>query len=138
MGHDTLHIGGMTLKNQFVADAIQLSREFENIPIDGILGLGLSKLSKADTKKLTLVENMVDQKLIDKAVFGIYTQPAGGEIDFGGTDPSRYTGEIQYAPVTDDMYWLTEMNHSSFGGYTTGRRSVIFDTGSFQSFALTW
>jgi hypothetical protein len=129
VGLDTLHIGSMTLKNQFIADAIQISRDFKDLPIDGILGLGLSKLSKTDTKKLSLVQNMVQQGLIERAVFGIYTQPAGGEIDFGGMDSSRYTGEIKYAPVTDDIYWQTIMRKASFGDYTMGSRSVIFDTG---------
>lgn len=133
IGHDTLQIGNMTLKNQYIADAIELSREFKDLPIDGILGMGLSKLSKTDTHKLTLIENMVEQKLIDKAVFGIYTQPAGGDIDFGGTDPNRYTGSIQYAPVTSDRYWLTKMSNSSFGTYKTNSRSIILDTGEFLS-----
>ncbi|KAI7890314.1 aspartic peptidase domain-containing protein [Mucor mucedo] len=130
VGYDTLQIANMTLKNQYIADAIELSSEFKDLPIDGILGMGFSKLSKTDTHKRTLIESMAGQNLIEKAVFGIYTQPAGGDIDFGGTDPNRYTGPIQYAPVTSDRYWLTKMSSSSFGTYKTKSRSIILDTGT--------
>lgn len=120
----------MTLTHQFIADAIELSSEFKDLPIDGILGLGFSNHTKTNIHKLTLIENMVNQNLIAHASFSIYTQPAGAEIDFGGQDPSRYTGQIQYAPVTSDRYWLTEMSHASFGNLTLDSpRSVILDTG---------
>lgn len=132
IGYDTLKIANMTLQNQYIADAIEISSEFEDLPIDGILGMGLSKLSKTDINKHTLIESMAKQNLIDKAVFAIYTQPAGGDIDFGGTDPNRYTGPIQYAPVTSDRYWLTKMSNSSFGSYKTKSRSIILDTGNFS------
>ena len=29
----------------------------------------------------------------------------GGELDFGGLDPTHYTGQIFYTPVTKDGYW---------------------------------
>lgn len=143
-GHDTLRIGNMTLKDQYVSDATSISAEFKDLPIDGIMGLGLPKLSKTKGKKLTLIENMVAQKFIDKAMFGIYTQPAGGEIDFGGTDPTRYTGDIVYAPTTDDVYWMTNMDQSTFGKYKTGPRKLIYDTGisyiskQYQSLTLNY
>jgi hypothetical protein len=129
IGHDTLHIGTMTLKDQFMADATQLSREFKTLPIDGIMGLGLAKLSKADPNRLTLVENMVKQGLIEKAMFSMYIQPAGGEIDFGGIDASRFTGDIQYAPVIGDKYWRTEMSNATFASHSTGPRQIIVDSG---------
>ena len=29
----------------------------------------------------------------------------GGELDFGGLDPTHYSGNIFYTPVTKDGYW---------------------------------
>lgn len=134
IGHDTIRIGNITVSNQFVSDATAVSVEFKDLPIDGIMGLGLNKLSKTKGKKHSFVENMVMQNLIDKAMFGIYTQPSGGEIDFGGTDPKRYTGRILYAPVTNQNYWQTDLQSYSFGEHTSGPRELIFDTGkSFKS-----
>lgn len=132
IGYDTVRIGNIKLQNQFVSDATTVSAEFKDLPIDGILGLGLNKLSKTKGKKHSFVEGMVMQNLIDKAMFGIYTQPSGGEIDFGGTDPARYTGRIMYAPVTNHNYWQTDLQSYSFGKHTeTGPRELIFDTGTF-------
>ena len=34
----------------------------------------------------------------------------GGELVFGGTDPTHYTGTITYIPVTSDEYWQVHMN----------------------------
>ena len=34
----------------------------------------------------------------------------GGELDFGGLDPTHYQGNIIYTPVTKDGYWQIEVN----------------------------
>ena len=47
----------------------------------------------------------------------------GGEIVFGGSDPSMYEGKMTYVPVTRHGYWQFKMNrysmskslYSSFG-----------------------
>lgn len=132
IGYDTLRIGSMVLKDQLMADANQLSSEFKNLPIDGIMGLGLANLGKSDVdNRLTLVEHMVEQGWINKALFGMYIQPAGGEIDFGGIDTTRFTGVIQYAPVVGNKFWQTELDHATFGNYSIGHRQMIVDSGQF-------
>ncbi|KAI8638638.1 aspartic peptidase domain-containing protein [Parasitella parasitica] len=130
IGRDTIHIGTIQVRGQFVADAYKISKEFNDLPIDGIMGLGLPRLSKTIPNKPTLVENMVEQGLIDRAMFSVYTQPAGGEIDFGGTDPSNYQGSITYTPVIGDLYWSVQMTSASFGDYSIGSRYLIMDTGT--------
>jgi hypothetical protein len=129
IGRDTLQLGSTKVKNQFVADAYKVSDEFKDLPIDGIMGLGLPNLSKTIPNKPTLVENMVNQGLIDRAMFSMYIQPAGGEIDFGGTDPYNYKGSIYYTPVIGNLYWIVEMTEASFGDYSLGPRYLVMDTG---------
>jgi len=34
----------------------------------------------------------------------------GGEILFGGSDPSYYTGGFYYVPLTQESYWTINMN----------------------------
>ncbi|KAI9474035.1 MAG: aspartic peptidase domain-containing protein [Benjaminiella poitrasii] len=134
VGRDTIQFKNTTthvvLKDQYIADAYHLSSAFKDIPIDGILGLGLPKLSRLYPHKKTLVESMVEEGYIDKAVFGIYVQDSTGEIDFGGTDPSHYIYPMIYAPVLSDTYWLTEMSQASFGDYSIGAHQIIVDSGT--------
>lgn len=45
----------------------------------------------------TVVDNAQNQGLLSAYEIGIYFAPAeNGEITFGGTDPTRYTGNISY------------------------------------------
>ena len=133
VGKDTLTIAGITLTDQYVTDATSISDDFKDLPIDGIFGLGLPRLSKTKNAK-TLVTSMVEQKQIDKAIFGVYTQPAGGEVDFGGVDTTRYTGPIMTAPVTSTVYWATDMESASIGDYQAGPKSAVIDTGNSCEF----
>ncbi|KAI8377112.1 aspartic peptidase domain-containing protein [Choanephora cucurbitarum] len=131
IGQDRLIIGNnQMIENQTVADATKLSHIFKNLPIDGILGLGLPKLSKSDQTKPAFVENMVMQGLIDKPIFAVYLQPFGGEIDFGGVNPARYRGPIHYVSLTSESYWMTNMTEASFDDYQMGPQSVIVDSGT--------
>ncbi|KAI8351535.1 aspartic peptidase domain-containing protein [Blakeslea trispora] len=137
VGQDRLRIGSSddsesaaVIENHTVADAIRLSHIFKSLPIDGILGLGLPKLSKSDRTKPALVESMVAQGIIDYPIFAIYLQPFGGEIDFGGVNSDRFRGPIHYVPLTSESYWMTDMTQASFGEYQIGSQSVIVDSGT--------
>ncbi|KAF1805331.1 aspartic peptidase domain-containing protein [Mucor lusitanicus] len=130
IGRDTIQLGPASIYNQFVAGAYKITNEFKDLPIDGIMGLGLPNLSKTIPNKPTLVENMVEQGVIDRAMFSVYLQAAGGEIDFGGTDPYNYQGLITYTPVVGDLYWQVEMTGASFGSYSLASRYMIMDTGT--------
>ncbi|KAI8344849.1 aspartic peptidase domain-containing protein [Chlamydoabsidia padenii] len=76
---------------------------------NGILGLGYPSLTASNNKGRSssynpAVFNMVQQKLISNPIFSIYMNKeseAGwaGEIIFGGTDTSKYTGDLVYLPV---------------------------------------
>ena len=53
----------------------------------------------------TVVQNLYEQGEISEAVFGVFFAPTNtdsstnGEITFGGTDSTRYTGTIAYTLV---------------------------------------
>jgi len=75
---------------------------------DGIFGLGYPQLTAATSDGGSVynpfVFNLVAQNIIANPVFSIYLNSESatgnsGEIIFGGTDSSKYTGTLQYMPV---------------------------------------
>jgi len=60
----------------------------------------------------------MNQELIDEHVFSFRlgaSESDGGELVFGGTDPSAYTGSISYVPVRRKAYWEVELEKVGFG-----------------------
>lgn len=90
---------------------------------NGILGLGYPSLTAATSNGRSssynpVVFNLVNQKVIANPIFSIYMNKesaAGwaGEVIFGGTDPSKYTGDLVYLPVAP----LSASGSSSTGNY---------------------
>ncbi|CAO3587788.1 unnamed protein product [Absidia cylindrospora] len=90
---------------------------------NGILGLGYPSLTASTSNGQSssynpTVFNMVNQKVIANPIFSIYMNKeseAGwaGEVIFGGTDQSKYTGDLVYLPVAP----LSASGSSSGGNY---------------------
>ncbi|KAI9496796.1 aspartic peptidase domain-containing protein [Zychaea mexicana] len=133
LGHDTVSLadGALQITDQIVADATVLSRDFIGSPFDGIFGLGLEDLSSSPSYTPPFY-SMMEQGVLDEPVFAFYTQANTGEIDFGGIDPSRYKGSIQYVDVIDTKFWMVEMSEFALGsdGVKGGSRNVIIDSGT--------
>lgn len=56
---------------------------------------------------------------------------AGGKLTFGGSDPSMYTGDFTYIPVTKKGYWQFDMGGVSINGvYVIRSCQAIVDSGS--------
>jgi len=87
---------------------------------DGILGLGPDTLTPSTTPGgeviPTVTDNMASQGLISSALVGVSFVPTttenedqSGELHFGNTDDSKYTGAIAYTPKTTtypaSAYW---------------------------------
>jgi hypothetical protein len=132
VGRDTVRLANMTLENQLVSEAIDVSHEFEELPIDGIVGLGLPSFHTSSS----LVQSMVQARYIDEALFGFYIHLEKAVLDFGATDGDHYRGEIHYAPVIGDSYWMTDMSDFTIHNYSSGPRQAIIDTGIECTFGV--
>ncbi|KAG2361381.1 aspartic peptidase domain-containing protein [Suillus spraguei] len=83
----------------------------EGLAFDGVLGIGPRDLIRGTLDPpATVIDYMVQQSGIHEPVIGIFFQPFGerslnyrhGEISFGGADPQRYTGSIEYTITYGD------------------------------------
>ncbi|KAF9904634.1 hypothetical protein EC991_002508 [Linnemannia zychae] len=116
--------GGLTVQHQELALVTSESANFDDA-IDGIMGLAFGALSSPSPNnhsgartttppKLqtqTVFENMMSQGLVDKGLFSFYlgktSHGGGGEVLFGGWDPSRIVEghELVFTNVTRPKYW---------------------------------
>lgn len=108
-GLDTITIGSASLMNH----SIGLVNDTTNLlftstttePSNGILGLGFPDLSmKTGNKSTHIITDLYASKAISAPIFSVFLNSPfelgyAGEFTIGGIDSSRYTGDIQYAPV---------------------------------------
>lgn len=134
LSNDTVRIAGLNVTNQTFAEATaEPDGFFDSQPFDGILGLGFNTLSNGIN---TPVDNMIAQGLLDKPEFSVYLRRngsslIGGEIIWGGTDPSIYHGSITYVPVSVPQYWQFTVDTGTINGQILCRGcQAIADTGT--------
>ncbi|EMD36749.1 hypothetical protein CERSUDRAFT_114658 [Gelatoporia subvermispora B] len=105
---DTVTLGsGLTITGQGIGVASR-SEGFEGV--DGILGIGPVDLTEGTVSRggtvPTVTDNAFSQGLISAHEVGISFEPttsdtsANGELTFGGTDSSKFTGSISFTPIT--------------------------------------
>ncbi|EGO00888.1 hypothetical protein SERLA73DRAFT_178865 [Serpula lacrymans var. lacrymans S7.3] len=111
--------------------------------VDGILGVGPVDLtsgtvSNTDTVP-TVTDNLFSAGTITSDVLGIFFSPAAasdstGELTFGGTDSSKYTGSINYIPITSTSpaseYWGIDQSITYGSTSILSSTSGIVDTGT--------
>ncbi|KZT18689.1 aspartic peptidase A1 [Neolentinus lepideus HHB14362 ss-1] len=141
---DLVSLGdGLTIENQSVGAAFY-SEGFSGV--DGILGIGPVDLTEGTlipsvTSTIpTVTDNLFTQGVIGAHEVSVYFQPTNqanvtnGELTFGGTDSSKYVGEINYTPLTTTSsasnYW--GINQAISYGSTTilSETAGIVDTGT--------
>ncbi|KAG1880106.1 aspartic peptidase domain-containing protein [Suillus subluteus] len=112
--------------------------------VDGVLCIGPLDLGEVQadppTTIPTVTDNLYSQGIISQIVVGISFEPTtlesdtNGELTFGGTDTTKYTGAIAYTPLTttypSSYYW--GINESIAYGTTTilSETAGIINTGT--------
>ncbi|XP_037960442.1 lysosomal aspartic protease-like [Teleopsis dalmanni] len=132
---DTVTIGDMSITGQtFGAATSEPGSTFVDAVFDGIFGLAYQSIAQDNV--VPPFYNMWSQNLIDSNVFSVYLARAGsssngGELIFGGTDSSYYTGAMTYVPISSESYWEFSVNSIAVNGVTVCEGcQAIADTGT--------
>ncbi|XP_008820975.1 pepsin A-5-like [Nannospalax galili] len=135
LAYDTVMIGGLTV----VAQAFGLSLEelgsfMKYAVFDGVLGLSYPSLS---LQGITPVfDNLWTQGLISQNLFAFYLSSKDEKssvLMLGGVDPSYYSGELHWVPVSKPGYWQLAVDSISMNGEIIacgGGCQGIIDTGT--------
>ncbi|KAL9259090.1 Aspartic proteinase A1-like protein [Drosera capensis] len=135
---DCVKVGDLVVESQdFIEATKEPSLTFVAAKFDGILGLGFQEISVGNV--VPVWYNMVEQGLVNEPVFSFWLNrnaedEEGGEIVFGGVDPSHFKGNHTYVPVTQKGYWQFALDDVLIGtettGYCAGGCSAIADSGT--------
>jgi hypothetical protein len=135
--NDTLDIAGITLP-MTIGIANTTSDDFKSFPMDGILGL-----SQAPGTYPNFINELVASKALTSNLFGVSINraddgPNNGEINFGAPDTSRFTGSLNYIPVSPSANgdWAIPMDGVGVEGQDAGitGKLAYIDTGTSYIF----
>ncbi|CAK7566857.1 MAG: hypothetical protein SEPTF4163_004811 [Sporothrix epigloea] len=116
---DVVSIGGITVSNQAVEQAQQVSTTFtDDSSSDGLLGMAFDSINTATPSKVeTFFDNA--QSSLDSFLFTAdLKHNTDGSYGFGYIDSSLYTGDITYVDVDSS---------SGFWGWTSGGYAIGSD-----------
>ncbi|KAK8036310.1 pepsin A1 [Apiospora rasikravindrae] len=122
---DTVEFAGLRVQNQPLLLCDSYAPALNDMPIDGILGMGLPN----ETSAKAWYWNVYDSGVLQVPEFGLYLiQGTSGlsEMNLGGLDADVYKGNLQYTRLSDDVSgkpsgWVIDQQSVSVG---SGGKSV--------------
>mmetsp|Transcript_9686 Transcript_9686/g.27182 ORF Transcript_9686/g.27182 Transcript_9686/m.27182 type:complete len:410 (+) Transcript_9686:87-1316(+) len=109
LSQDTLTWSDMVVTGQTFAEATEEPGiTFIAARFDGILGLAFPSIAVDEV--MPPWQNTIAQGLVDEQIFQFWLSRngesvQGGELLLGGTDSSRWTGDVTYVDVFSKTYW---------------------------------
>ncbi|XP_050321974.1 lysosomal aspartic protease-like [Bactrocera neohumeralis] len=136
LSQDTVRVAGIVVENQVFAEIVtEVDDSFTQLGFDGILGMGFPTLAVDGVTPV--FNNMWSQKLVEQEVFSLYfatngSSAQGGELILGGSDTSRYQGNLNYVQLTKKDRWQIKMDTVQFGERLLCKDGceAVVDTGS--------
>merc|ERR1719161_2002060 len=120
-------------KVRFIAATEESAEPFQEVPFDGILGMGFNDLSMG--QGFNIVDDLNDFGQLPQGQFSFYlTDDGSSEITFGGYKADNLASDIVWAPVTHQSYWQVGVEDITFdnqdSGLCDGGCQVAVDTGT--------
>mmetsp|Transcript_12389 Transcript_12389/g.23900 ORF Transcript_12389/g.23900 Transcript_12389/m.23900 type:complete len:485 (+) Transcript_12389:13-1467(+) len=106
LSSDVVSVGDVTVEGQTFAEVTkEPGIAFIAAKFDGIMGLAFPTIAVDGV--MPVFQNMVKQKKVDMPVFAFYLNrhAKDGELTFGGTDETHYSGPISWIPLSNETYW---------------------------------
>jgi len=138
LSQDTVNIAGLNVMNQAFAEAMnEPGNAFTNAAFDGILGMAYDSISV--DRATPVWYNLISQGLVAQPLFTFWLDKwqqgtTGGELTLGAIATDRFTGDLQYTPVTSETWWEFDFSDVQLGGTSLGfcssACSAIADTGT--------
>ncbi|KAG1723611.1 acid protease [Suillus paluster] len=132
LAYDTITVGGLKVNKQYFGAVTQVSSDFNDDPISGLLGLGFSSIAMSG--KPTFFENMIIQKKVCAPFFSVHLtrgKASGSKITFGDYDISKAVGPLTWVPIISKTYWTVHFDGALVdGNYVSGDLDAAIDTGT--------
>ncbi|CAG8527665.1 2572_t:CDS:1 [Ambispora gerdemannii] len=132
---DDVSIAGFMSKGQTFGLSTKMSDDFKTDESDGILGMGLDKLSSQNAK--TPFTQLVEQKAVKDPVFGFFLgrkkDGSDSQLTLGGVDSSKFTGQLKYNKlVGKDGFWEIALDDASVDDKPLrfSKKTAVIDTGT--------
>jgi hypothetical protein len=123
----------LCIKANFIAADKETTEPFQELPFDGIMGLGFSDLSMG--KGFNMIDELTAKKALPSGQISFYLTDGGdSEVTFGGFKADQLASDIVWAPVTVQSWWQVDIKDITFDNQPKnlcdGKCQVAVDTGT--------
>jgi len=131
---DKMCIGdSLCIDSSFIAADKESTEPFQEIPFDGIMGLGFKDLSMG--QGFNIVDDLYAKGQLPGGQISFYlTDDGDSEVTFGGYKSEYLASDIVWAPVKKESYWQVSVDDITFDnvpkGLCNGGCEVAVDTGT--------
>merc|ERR1719444_234438 len=117
----------------FIAADKMTTEPFQEIPFDGIMGLGFKDLSMGNG--FNIVDDLAGMGAVGSGQFSFFVSDGDdSEVTFGGYRSDRLASDIVWAPVERESWWQVAINDITFNNkrknLCDGACQVAVDTGT--------